>query len=84
MIAWIRRIFKAIFRGDTMPDLSAPENSGAEEERTVDTNGFVLNVPPDAPDIRDRMYQPSLIRIPDRIVPEWNRGRNNIPEMRYL
>ena len=71
-MAWIQKIFKAIFGSNAMPDPDAHEDSESKEDSTVDTKGFVLNVPPDAPDIRDRMYQPALIRIPNEIAPEWS------------
>ena len=48
------------------------EDYETNDQGAVVIKGFVLDVPPDAPDIRDRMYDAALIRIPNEIAPEWS------------
>lgn len=53
-----------------MPDFDRSEDTGTNGQGSVDTNGFILNVFPDAPDVRDWIYRPALIGIRNYVTPD--------------
>ena len=46
---------------------------GAEYARRITPMGYALDAAPGAPDIRDRIYQPTLAPVPDELMPDLSR-----------